>query len=272
MTLLSGRSSREPLRPMLLFLVLPVILFPACSSPIEERRPVIGPLLEDGDDVVIHRPVSSSPENGVHLKRYLLSDPDKASDEPVRSFPEAAPRLQTLLGRILDRSISGSAIPFDIRSQIPIPYSYSKKESPLVLNIRLSDRAVFHETPEAFFGPDAESDTDAVLTGRVRDVLFGFSPAIKKQLNQSIPPGTALIRIRTTWSVGIRSGDRVRVERFRVDERVRINLNRFSVKPRERYFSCRRAVDLLLRRISWNVASRFIPHRYDTSETETDSS
>ncbi len=237
-----------------------------CTADYIQREPEFDVSLRDGDRVLIYRPSYQSEKSSRDLTKLLLVKNRAAPKGLARNFPGAPEQLQNHLAMILNQSLPKNPASHDIQSQISIPYSYSDTKTARSLDIEEMDRTPPDSGKNSnLFRAGSEENPDVFITGELQEILFGFDEAVRTQLNQNIPSGNALIRVSTSWKIGIRSKNGYDVKKIHVRDQTVIDLNRFAPKPREMYFACGRAVDRLLKRTAWKVATHLIPHRYDTS-------
>ncbi len=258
-------ASRPPARLLLSsFVFLPLLLISlGCADRYQHRKPRLANPPGEQDEILLHRPVNSIDGDGPTLQECFLMSKEKRAGILVRSFPEAPALLQRALAAVLTKRFPVARVPEHLKPAFPIPYSYPRRTSP-DLNVEPTDRITFNETPEDLsrerFGPEAS----VIVTGRINDMAFGYDEAVRAHLDERIPPGNALLRIHTSWTVGFRTNNRVRMKKFHVRDRAVVNLNRYAVRPMGAYYSAEKAVTLLLQRVAWKVATRFMPYRYDT--------
>lgn len=242
--------------------VLPVLFvvgLQGCSSTFEDRQPEKKVEAQDGDSVIVHRPKNGTIGSGRSFSDFKETDQlAEGLNVRVTAFPRAGRRVQDALASILENE--DDELVLTESTEIQLPYRRSPEESSPELRVQKTDRERIPDQAETT--DPVESSGDLVVTGHIEEALVGMGKAVEKSTDQRVPDGYAVFQVKTVWQITV--PDKGSSERYRINDRALVN---FSIHqdPIKRFYRLKTAFHQLLRRVAWRVASRLIPHQYDTA-------
>ncbi len=237
-----------------------LMVLQGCSSTFEDQQPEESTAIQPGDTVVVHLPENRTVKSGRTFSDLTESEGGATgTDVKVTSFPRAGRRVQDALVSILEQNEEDLGFLESGSTGIRIPYRFSPEQSDLNLDVQKTDRVVNLEQldPEVM-----ESSADVVISGRMDGGFAGMGKAIEEMTNKRVPDRHALFHLETLWRVTLPSKGTSKTFRISDDALVDFSIHPDPVK---RFYQFKKTFQELLRRVAWRVASRLVPHQYDTS-------
>jgi hypothetical protein len=238
-----------------------LIILQGCSSTFEERQPETSLRVQEEDTIIVRRPENSTIDSGRSFNDLLESEQvANDSDFLVTAFPRAGERAQDALASILEQEEEEFVLLGSDRTGVRIPYRFSPDQSDLGLRVLKSDQVV---SPDNLDPTDSiESSADVVISGHVENGFVGMGPSVENRTNKHVPDDHALFRVETVWRIHM--PDRGTSETVRINDEELVNFYSHP-DPVKRFYRLEKTFHQLLRRVAWRVASRLVPHQYDTS-------